>query len=70
MVVVLEGVVVVEEEKGGVARVVAGKEGGVGKVEAREEFFLEVLTTMAQPSTTVKSKTAIVTIIILSHIKH
>ena len=47
---------VVEEEKRGVARVVAGKEGGAGKVEAREETLLVGLTTLAQLSTTVKSK--------------
>lgn len=66
--------VVVEEEKGGVARVVAGKEGGVGKVEAREETPLVGLTTLqlAHLSTTVKSKTSIIIIImiILLQVKH
>lgn len=66
---------VVEEEKRGVARVVAGKEGGAGKVEAREETLLVGLTTLAQLSTTVKSKTSVIIIIlmimiILSQVKH
>lgn len=66
---------VVEEEKRGVARVVAGKEGGAGKVEAREETLLVGLTTLAHLYTTVKSKTSIIVIIImimtiLSQVKH
>ena len=66
---------VVEEEKRGVARVVAGKEGGAGKVEAREETLLVGLTTLAQLSTTVKGKTSFIIIIlmimiILSQVKH
>lgn len=66
---------VVEEEKRGVARVVAGKEGGAGKVEAREETLLVGLTTLAHLCTTVKSKTSVIIIIlmimiILSQVKH
>lgn len=66
---------VVEEEKRGVARVVAGKEGGAGKLEAREETLLVGLTTLARLYTTVKSKTSIIVIIImimtiLSQVKH
>lgn len=67
---------VVEEEKRGVARVVAGKEGGAGKVEARKETLLVGLTTLAHLSTTVKSKASVIIIIILmimmilSQVKH
>lgn len=67
---------VVQEEKRGVARVVAGKEGGAGKVEAREETLLVGLTTLAHLSTTVKSKASVIIIIILmimiilSQVKH
>lgn len=56
---------VVEEEKRGVARVVAGMEGGACKVEAREETLLVGLTTLAQLSTTVKSKTSVIIIILI-----